>query len=713
MTKFVRLSEKGSQVCWEVDEDGNRCIGQLDEWGNLIDRYGRVYVDDEVGVGDSEKHGRCYTKVEGVLLRDKVRKGLVRTYLDGISVGDVYKNGVTKRCGEVITIIQSTYRRFARRSLSEMITPTDKMKKSIIHNLSQQLFIYDWNRKCPRLPKSEVIVASDEMGKISLRKVVRDTLRMVDISKKQVTHKIVDWVRLLDADVRERISEYGLRVWESLDEVGSYVSGRVDEWGVLVEERVTRGGGMWWFVKKVFVEEIDVGDRLWKRPIRVGREVVRVVEKPWVRVSKRISDGIGVVDEVMKRPRKVYGEIVGVEDVEGNRWIGKALRDGVRVRDKVSKHIGVVKVEIVAVVDEGRSVIGKVLREVVHVVDEKRSSVVRLLGDVVGVVDGGWRHVKRVVNDGIGVVDGKYVVAGKRVFDGIGIDDVVGPRVVGKVVTDGIGVRDVLKKRVVHVGQEVITLLDGSIRWLGEVGDWIGEGITRGGALIIVPIKYVREVMGLSDVVGERSIGKMIRESVTVTDKVGKRVIHDLVREVVGVTDGVRKKGIVKVKEVLVLGDVVGKRCGKVLRDSVGVMDYVRRRYEEIIMLVDNIGVVDSVKRQVGYNLRDVVSVVDGVRREAVKCVGDVICVGEEVGREVVKRVRDVMRLKDVVRKRPERAIVEVVGISDWVRRVRDCVVGFRRTLTGKLNMDARSVKVNQLAVSNKEYRDTEVGNDD
>ena len=289
MTKFVRLSEKGSQVCWEVDEEGNRCTGQLDEWGNLIDRYGRVYVDDEVGVGDVEKHGRCYTKVEGVLLRDKVRKGLVRTYLDEISVGGVYKNGVTKRCREVITIIQSTYRRFARRSLSEMITPTDKMKKSIIRNLSQQLFINDWNGKCPRLPRSEEIVVSDGIGKISLRKVVRDTVRVVDISKKRVTYKIVDWVRLLDADVRERISEYGLRVWASLDEVGSYVSGRVDEWGMFVEERMTRGGGMWWFVRKVFVEEIDVGDGLWKRPTRVGREVVGIVEKTWVRVSMGIS----------------------------------------------------------------------------------------------------------------------------------------------------------------------------------------------------------------------------------------------------------------------------------------------------------------------------------------------------------------------------------------------------------------------------------------
>ena len=107
-------------------------------------------------------------------------------------------------------------------------------------------------------------------------------------------------------------------------------------------------------------------------------------------------------------------------------------------------------------------------------------------------------------------------------FDSIGIDDVVGPRFVGKVVTDGIVVRDVMKKRVVHVGREVIALLDGSIRWLGdewgkfvttcvdeygqrvvgglnEVGDWVGERITYGGALVVVPIKYAREVMGLND----------------------------------------------------------------------------------------------------------------------------------------------------------------------------------------------------------------------
>ena len=100
--------------------------------------------------------------------------------------------------------------------------------------------------------------------------------------------------------------------------------------------------------------------------------------------------------------KRVFDSI-GIEDVEGSRWIGKVLRDGVRVRDRVGKRVGVVKVEIMVVVDEGRSVIGKVLREVVYVMDEKRSSVVRLLGDVVGVVDGGWRHVKRVISDGIGV----------------------------------------------------------------------------------------------------------------------------------------------------------------------------------------------------------------------------------------------------------------------------------------------------------------------
>ena len=831
MTKFVRLSEKGNQVCWEVDEEGNRCTGQLDEWGNLIDRYGRVYVDDVVGVGDVEKHGRCYTKVEGVLLRDRVRKGLVRTYLDGISVGDVYKNGVTKRCGEVITIIQSTYRRFARRSLSEMITPTDKMKKSIIHNLSQQLFINDWNRKCPRLPRSEEIVVSDGIGKISLRKVVRDNVRVVDISKKRVTHKIVDWVRLLDADVRERISEYGLRVWASLDEVGSYVSGRVDEWGMLVEERMTRGGGMWWSARKIFVEEIDVGDGLWKRPTRVGREVVRIVEKTWVRVSKRISDGVGVIDSVVRRPGKVVSESILASDGMGRVSLRKGVRDEIglvdvskkRVTHKVVDWFRLLDSDVREVMsewgnrvwrslDEVGSYVGGRLDEWGMVVEErvthggglewfvtKRFSEVLLLGDgvvkrpvrrvgeVIGIVEKRWVEVEKKIGDSVGVSDELGKVATKLVVDGIrtvdsvkrsvicwiddvmvigdkvskrcerllhdgvgvvdgvmkrprkvhgeGVDigDVVGPRFIGKVVTDSIVVKDKVMKNIVHVGREVIALLDGSIRWLGdewgkfvttcvdeygqrvvgglnEIGDWVGERITRGGALIVVPIKHAREVMGLGDVIGGRNVGKRIRESVTVIDKVGKRVIHDLVREVVGVTDEVRKRGIVKVGEVLVLGDVVVKRCGKVLRDSVGIVDYVRRRYEEIIRLVDNIRVVDSVKKQVGYNLRDVVSVVDEVRRGAVKRVGDVICVSEEVGREVVKRVRDVMRLKDVVRKRPERAIVEIVGISDWFRRVRDCVIGWQQVGIVKRISDGIARRRYEDVESVDENRKGEVG---
>ena len=128
-------------------------------------------------------------------------------------------------------------------------------------------------------------------------------------------------------------------------------------------------------------------------------------------------------------------------------------------------------------------------------------------------------------------------------------------------------------------------------------------------------------------------------------------------------------------------------------------MVIVRRWFVEIFLLVDNIRVVESVKKQVGYNLRDVVSVVDEVRRGAVKRVGDVICVSEEVGREVVKRVRDVMRLKDVVRKRPERAIVEIVGISDWFRRVRDCVIGWQQ---------AREVKRISDGIDRRRYGDVE-----
>ena len=204
-----------------------------------------------------------------------------------------------------------------------------------------------------------------------------DEIRLVDVSKKRVTHKVVDWLRLLDSDVREVIDWSGeIECGESLDEMGSYVGGRLDEWGMVVEERVTHGGGLRWLVTKRFSEVMfDFGDGVVKRSVRRVGEVIRIVEKRWVEVGKKISDSVGVVDGVMKRSWKVYGEIVGVEDVEGSRWIGKVVRDGVRVKDEVGKRIGVVKVEIMAVVDEGRSVIGKVLREVIYVVDEKRSSV--------------------------------------------------------------------------------------------------------------------------------------------------------------------------------------------------------------------------------------------------------------------------------------------------------------------------------------------------
>ena len=122
---------------------------------------------------------------------------------------------------------------------------------------------------------SESILASDGMGRVSLRKGVRDEIRLVDVSKKRVTHKIVDWFRLLDNDVREVMSEWGSRVWGSLDEMGSYVGGRLDEWGMVVEERVTHGGGLEWFATKRFSEVMSLGDGVVKRPVRRVGEVNR------------------------------------------------------------------------------------------------------------------------------------------------------------------------------------------------------------------------------------------------------------------------------------------------------------------------------------------------------------------------------------------------------------------------------------------------------
>ena len=46
---------------------------------------------------------------------------------------------------------------------------------------------------------------------------------------------------------------------------------------------------------------------------------------------------------------------------------------------------------------------------------------------------------------------------------------------IGKVVADSIVVKDRVKKNIVHAGREVIALLDGSIRWLGD--EW-GKFVT-------------------------------------------------------------------------------------------------------------------------------------------------------------------------------------------------------------------------------------------
>ena len=57
-------------------------------------------------------------------------------------------------------------------------------------------------------------------------------------------------------------------------------------------------------------------------------DVMVISDKIGKRCERLLHDGVGVVDGVVKRPRKVYGEIVGVEDVEGSRWCIRVLEFG-------------------------------------------------------------------------------------------------------------------------------------------------------------------------------------------------------------------------------------------------------------------------------------------------------------------------------------------------------------------------------------------------
>ena len=99
------------------------------------------------------------------------------------------------------------------------------------------------------------------------------------------------------------------------------------------------------------------------------------------RCGKLLHEGVDVIDGVVKRPWKVYGEGVGIGDDVGGRSVVKSLRDGMRVRDRVGKRVGLVRVEIVSVVDGCKSGIVKVIQDGIHMVDVKRVSGIRLLVD--------------------------------------------------------------------------------------------------------------------------------------------------------------------------------------------------------------------------------------------------------------------------------------------------------------------------------------------
>ncbi len=746
MTKFVRLSEKGSQVCWEIDEEGNRCTGQLDEWGNLIDRYGRVYVDDVVGVGDVEKHGRCYTKVEGVLLRDKVRKGLVRTYLDGISVGDVYKNGVTKRCREVIAIIQSTY---------------------------------------------------DGMGKISLRKVVRDNVRVVDISKKLVTHKIVDWVRLLDADIRERISEYGLYVWASLDEVGSYVSGRVDEWGMLVEERLTRGGGMWWFVRKIFVEEIDVGDGLWKRPTRVGREVVGIVEKTWVRVSKRISDGVGVIDSVVRRPGKVVSESILASDGMGRVSLRKGVRDEIRLVDVSKKRVthkvvdwlrlldsdvrevmsewgnrvwrsldemgsyvggrldewGMVNtqritlggsltwritkrfVETLEVVDTAHKRVVAKTAQWLYVTEKRRVDVAKRLDDMlIGITDVGVKIPGKMLSDDVGIVDSATKRVGTTRVDGIRLTEGLIGRTITRVVNDTIGVVDTLRRVrlltleealgvVDHTGKSIVRSVQDRIRvvdkqWKG-IGKTLGEALSIGDTTWKHMVVVLNDTLGVVDTISKRVVTAIVVEPIRVVDYQTRRLTR-YVSEGIAILDSDIRQTIDE-WGLLITGSIneVGSKVVDTI-DEWGVTSWqaVMRGGQLIIrpikVGVETLALTEGLSKWLTRIVSDHISLSDIFSRwhQTLVELSEILNVQDAKRVVLSKVVKNTIRFKDIVRKTPTRVVAERLQLSDWTRRVMDCVVGFKQSIGVRKIGDAFAVLRNMGTKSKKRYSDTEVNDD-
>ncbi|MDD2259265.1 MAG: hypothetical protein PHT97_11390, partial [Methanoculleus sp.] len=122
---YERVGENGTTIFYEVDEYGMTVVGGIDEWGNWVDRSGRVFVGDTVGVNDTHKHGLCFTLAELLQLHDKLHKYLVRITNEVVSVVEAIRKHVIHPAIDEITILQSIPTRFTRRSFSEMIITTD------------------------------------------------------------------------------------------------------------------------------------------------------------------------------------------------------------------------------------------------------------------------------------------------------------------------------------------------------------------------------------------------------------------------------------------------------------------------------------------------------------------------------------------------------------------------------------------------------------
>ncbi len=660
MTVFSRLNESGEVICNDVSEDGSTIVGGIDEWGRLIQSSGRLYVSGVVSVGDIEKHGRCFTRVEPLWIED---------------VMDEWRRKVIE--------------------VWDKLRVVDKVRRMVVRPMDDSVYVADASKRVPIKKRLDSIVLGDMFRVPKYTKMVKEWVKIVDRRRVRVKSVIWDAFRVADDEIKYMLDEWGNIVIGELTEWSSLVVDRLDEMGNVVNERVTGIGlGVSWHINKVmsedvvlvevmkkglmsgFKEGIKVVDNKRSEVKKVGEEIVSIVDSKWVLLKKWCGDIVDVGDSQSYGITKMHREVMKVKDWMGGRTINVEIRDGLAILDNTIREtlnewgqyvhgsLDEWGQYVVGVYDEVgnriyvRTTVGgslewfitKVLKSDVTLMDMYRLGWLKKYAtDVIKVKDNARKKVRVAIDDVITIVDEGWAW-------------------ISRVVIDSIGLYDIRNRKVVKGVRDFVEVMDKSSK---DIVKWFVDGVeVIEGVVESIRIKVLNELAIITEVEVGKCVGKAVRDVVGVADKVCKCAVGHLL-DGISMLDVVTKDPKRLSTELVGLVDSKLSGVRKVVKNTIGLAEVrlakVTTRFVDRFALLDS-DVVEWLN-EMGLYVYDVLdeigSRVSGVVDEWGMRVDRRVTVGGSVRWHIAKVFGDVVELGDSKVSAPRRVVWDIVRMAD------------------------------------------------